>query len=807
MFICYSAKYMTMVRELSPDKLRRKLTFAEKQCRQIRKEASLRFFVGQKRAKEAFEFGIGNKGPGFNIYVSGYPGSGKLTAIKYFLQEKAKTEPTPGDWCYVNNFRDPFCPKMLRLGKGGARVFKNEIAKLIEEAQHALLKAFESKEYGNKRQEITDGYKKKEMQLFKLIHDKARANHFAISRTPIEIIVVPTDDQGNPISDKVFAKLSKKKQEEIIHRRNILMDEVNTLLRQNRELERERNDTLVDLDKSVALYSIELLLEELREKYKRNQEVVQHLEDIKDQIIAKLGSFLASSMQKRNSPGENEKKWMEFDVNVITDNTELEGAPIIMEFNPTYFNLFGKVEHESHMGTLVTDFTLIRGGSLHRANGGYLIIPLRELLQNYFSWDSLKRALKNGEVVIEDASERFGFMSAKSLKPDPMPLSVQIILIGPPWLYHLLYQWDEDFKELFRVKAEFDTSMEYSLENSRDFASVIFKIEQENELLPLNHEAVGRVLEESCRLANDQHRISIRFGELGKILREADHYAKTEASEEIRAEHVDRAIESKYYRSNLVQEKINDLIRRGTLMIDLEGSKVGQINGISVIDLGDIRFGRPNKITVSVASGKQGIIDIEREVKLGGPLHSKGVLILNGYLNQHYGQDKEISLVASLVFEQSYSEVEGDSASSAELYAILSGLAEIPVKQGIAVTGSVNQKGEVQPIGAVNEKIEGYFEVCRQHGLNSEQGVIVPRSNMDNLMLKPEVISAVEEGRFHIWAVDTIDQGLEILTGCKAGNALKKGGFTKNSIHCLVDQRIRALNRNLSGKEKKSKMS
>ena len=459
------------------------------------------------------------------------------------------------------------------------------------------------------------------------------------------------------------------------------------------------------------------------------------------------------------------------------------------------------------MGTLVTDFTLIRGGSLHRANGGYLIIPLKELLLNYFSWDSLKRALKNAEVVIEDASERFGFMSAKSLKPDPMPLNVQIILIGSPWLYHLLYQWDEDFKELFRVKAEFDTSMEYSAENSRDFASVIFKIEQENKLLPLDHEAVGRMLEESCRLANDQHRLSIRFGELSKILREADHYARTEKSEEISADHVDRAIESKYFRSNLIQEKINDLIRRGTLMIDLEGSKVGQINGISVLDLGDIRFGRPNRITVSVASGKQGIIDIEREVKLGGPLHSKGVLILNGYLNEHYGQDKEISLVASLVFEQSYSEVEGDSASSAELYAILSGLSEVPVKQGIAVTGSVNQKGEVQPIGAVNEKIEGYFEVCRQHGLNSEQGVIVPRSNMDNLMLKPEVISAVEEGRSHIWAVDSIDHGLEILTGCKAGNPLKKGGFTKNSIHYLVDQRIRALNRNLSGKEKKSKVS
>lgn len=793
-----------MIRELSPDKLRRKPTLSEKQCRQIRQEAPLRFFVGQQRAKEAFEFGIGNKGQGFNIYVSGYPGSGKLTAIKHFLQEKAKGEESPGDCCYVNNFADPYCPKMLKLEKGGARVFRDEITKLIEEAQSALLKAFESKEYANKRQEIIEEYKKREIELFKQIDENASANHFAIRRTPIEIMVVPTDEKGNPISDKIFSKMSKKKQEEIVHRRNILMDEVNSLLRKNRDLERELNSALVDLDNSVAMYSIEALIEELRNKYKKNRAVVQHLEDIKDQIIGKLADFLRSSMQKSNSSGKDEEKWLEFDVNVITDNSELEGAPIIMEFNPTYFNLFGKVEHESEMGTLVTDFTLIRGGSLHRANGGYLIIPLKDLLLNYFSWDSLKRALKNEEVVIEDAGERFGFMSAKSLKPDPMSLNVQIVLIGSPWLYHLLYQWDEDFKELFRVKAEFDTSMEYSIENSKDFASVIFKIEKEQKLLPLNHAAIGRMLEESCRLADDQHRISIRFGELSKILREADHYARKEVLEEIDSIHIDKAIESKYFRSNLIQEKINDLIRRNTLMIELEGSKVGQINGISVIDLGDIRFGRPNKITVSVASGKQGLIDIEREVKLGGPIHSKGVLILNGYLNAHYGQDKQISLVASLVFEQSYSEIEGDSASSAELYAILSGLSEVSLEQGIAVTGSVNQKGEIQPIGAVNEKIEGYYEVCRQYGLNKRQGVIIPKSNVDNLMLKPEVVSAVNEGLFHIWAVDTIDQGLEILTGCKAGKKLKRGSFSLNSIHYLVDQRIKSLSGNLISQKAKS---
>jgi predicted ATP-dependent protease len=465
-------------------------------------------------------------------------------------------------------------------------------------------------------------------------------------------------------------------------------------------------------------------------------------------------------------------------------------------------NYGGEVEHESDMGTLVTDFTLIRGGALHRANGGYLVVPIKELLMNYFSWEGLKRALNNGEIIIEDTSERFGFMSAKSLKPESVPLNVQIILIGSPILYYLLYKWDEDFKELFRVKAEFDTSMPYGVRNANDFAMVISKIEREESLLPIDHLGVSKILEESLRLAEDQKRISIRFGELSKLLHEAHYYAHSEGVKRISDRHVEKAIEAKYYRSNLIQEKINELIHRKSLMIELKGMKTGQINGISVIDMGDLMFGRPNKITVNVASGKEGIIDIEREVKLGGPIHSKGVLILNGYIRDHYAQNKPISMMASLVFEQSYGEIEGDSASSAELYAILSGLSKLRIKQGIAVTGSVNQKGEVQPVGAINEKIEGYFEVCQQFGLNKEQGVIIPMANQDNLMLKPQVVKAVKRGDFHIWAVNSIDQGLEILTGCPAGRKLKGGSFTKNSIHYLVDQRFQELGENLKKKKK-----
>ena len=787
-----------MVKELQHKELRRRISISDTQWNTIRETHPKKLLIGQDRALKAFEFGIGNKGRGFNIYVSGYPGSGKRQAIKHFLEEKAKTENSPGDWCYVNNFVDPYCPKRLQLPKGGALIFKNEIGKLIEESELALVKAFESKEYANKRQGIIEEYQQKENKLYKDIYQKANTNNFAISRTPIEIIVMPIDKAGDPISDQEFRSFSKKEQQRILQKRDNLMKELNSLFRKNRELDKSRREALMQLEKDVALYAIDSLIQELREKYETNQGVLEHLEAVKKDILENLSEFLKASGGKNRPNSGTAPKFLEYEINIITNNADLNGAPIVMELNPTYNNLFGKVEHESHMGTMVTDFTLIRGGALHRANGGYLILPLNELLMSYFSWDGLKRALKNNEVVIEDVGERFGFISAKSLKPDPIPLDVQIVLIGSPWMYFLLYEWDEDFKELFKVKAEFDSSMEFSLPHLEDFSGVVHKIEMENKLMPLDHQAISIIAEHACRMAEDQNRISIRFGDLINVLYEADHYARKDLEEMIRASHVEKAIEARHYRSNLFQEKVNEMILRDQLMIDVEGSRIGQINGISVIDLGDIVFGRPNKITVNIASGKEGLIDIEREAKLGGKLHTKGVLILSGYLGEKYGQNKVISLFASLVFEQSYSEIEGDSASSAELYAILSGLSQLPIRQWVAVSGSVNQKGEVQPVGAINEKVEGFFEICRLRGLSGEQGVIIPRGNLENLMLKPELVEAVREGKFHIWAVQTIDEGIEILMGRPAGSRLKSGSFSKDSVHDLVDKRISSLNRVLA---------
>ena len=784
-----------MVRELKPNQLRRVVATKSVNWQQLRKEYPLKPLIGQERALKALEFGIGNKSGGFNIYVSGYPGSGKLKAVNHFLEEKAEFEFSPGDWCYVNNFKDSYYPKKLSLPQGGGEIFKNEIRKLIEEVQNALIKAFESKEYEDKRQDIITEFQQKEIELFRDIHKKAKANNFTIRRTPIELIAIPIDENGAPIVDEKFRQLDKKQQKDILKKQDNIKEELISLVRKNRDLERASNTSLLRLEKNVALYAIESLLDELQEKYKDFYEVLNFLEDVKNDIIENLSDFLNVPIPQGTFSNKQDFRFAKYAVNVITDNSNLKGSPIIMELNPTYNNLFGKVEHESDMGNLITDFTLIRGGSLHKANGGYLIIPLKELLLNYFSWDSLKRALNNNEVIIEDANERFGFLSAKSLKPDPIPLNVQIILIGSPKWYYLLYELDEDFKELFKVKAEFDTTMDYSLQNINDFAVVIYKIERENEFLPLTDNAMASVIEQASRMAQDQKKISIKFGEISNIVHEANHYAQLDSKKEITSEHILKAVEAKYFRSNLIQEKINEMIRRKKLMISLTDSKIGQINGISIIDLGDISFGRPNKITANVASGKEGLVDIEREAKLAGPIHTKGVLILLGYLAEKYAQNKPISLVASLVFEQSYSEIEGDSASSAELYAILSSLAQLPIKQGIAVTGAVNQKGELQPVGAINEKIEGFFEVCIQSGLSGEQGVIIPKSNIENLMLKQKVVQTIKDGKFHIWAISTIDEGLGILTGCPAGKRLKDGSFTKKSVHYLVDRRIEELNK------------
>ena len=493
-------------------------------------------------------------------------------------------------------------------------------------------------------------------------------------------------------------------------------------------------------------------------------------------------------------------------MNILVDHSKDDGAPVILERNPTYSNLFGRIEQEARFGALTTDFTLIRGGSIHRANGGYLVLPVEELLRNPLSWDSLKRSLEDKEVVIEDVGEKLGFAITKNLRPEPIPLDVKVILIGKPDVYQLLLAYDEEFNELFKVKADFDAQMPRTDENISNYVAFVSKLCEKEKLHHLDCSALARLVEHGSRLVDDQEKLSTHFGEIADVIREASYYAEKEKSQYVTAVYIRKAIEERFYRSSLIRERIQEMICRGIIKIDVMGNQVGQVNGLSVVGFGDIAFGQPSRITVSIGLGKDGLIDIERESEMGGPIHTKGVLILSGYLAEKYTQDKPLSLSARLVFEQNYSGVEGDSASSTELYAILSALSGLPINQGIAVTGSVNQKGEVQAIGGVNEKIEGFFEICHEKGLTGDQGVLIPESNVMNLMLKEKVVEAVSDGKFHIWPINHIDQGIEVLTGVKAGFRQEDGSFEVGSINAMVDQRLKDMAEKMEefGKEKSS---
>jgi lon-related putative ATP-dependent protease len=519
-------------------------------------------------------------------------------------------------------------------------------------------------------------------------------------------------------------------------------------------------------------------------------------------LLENLAQFIK---EPETAPAELPFPWMKelpfkrYEVNVIVDNAELQGAPVVVELSPTYQNLFGRIEKEAQFGVLTTDFTMIRSGSLHKANGGYLVLRAEVLLQNELSWYSLKAALTSGQATIEEPGERLGFITIKGLRPSPIPLNIKVILIGNPLLYEMLYMYDMDFIELFKVKADFDTTMDRTDDNILKYAAFICTFCRKENLIHFDSSAIAKVVEYSSRLAEDQGKLSTRFAEIADIMREANFYASQENAKYVTAGHVKKAIEEKVYRSNLIQEKIQELIQQNIFLIDTEGESVGQVNGLSVMGLGDFEFGRPSRLTASIGMGREGIVDLEREAKLGGPIHTKGVMILSGYLTEKYAQDKPLSLSARLVFEQSYEEVEGDSASSTELYALLSALSGLSIKQNIAVTGSVNQKGDVQAIGGVNEKIEGFFEVCKAKGLTGKQGVMIPESNVRNLMLKEEIVDAVKTGKFHIHPVKTIDEGIELLTGVKPGMRQPDGTFEKGTVNYMVDKRLREIAEKLKG--------
>jgi lon-related putative ATP-dependent protease len=671
---------------------------------------------------------------------------------------------------------------------------------LVERGQQGVRAAFESEEYTAKRDATTKTFQQQKDGIIERVKDQAQKAGFLIQASPAGIMTIPLK-KGRALSEQEFLGLSQQEKDALSQRQKAVESEIGATFKEMRNIEKKADEELRQLDQKVGLYAVSHLLEDVRKKYEDLPEVLNYLKEVQEDILNNLPLLRAKPQGQPSLPflvqGAKELVLRRYAVNVLVDNSALKGAPVITETNPTYNNLFGKIENEAQFGALVTDFTLIRLGALHRANGGYLVLPVEEVLRNSFSWDGLKRVLKNQKIIIEDAGERMGFLTTKTLQPEPIPLDLKVILIGEPMMFNVLQTYDPDFDELFKVKADFDSVMDRKDESVRDYTFFISMVCSEEGLKHFDNSALARVVDHGSRLCEDQSKLSTRFGVIADIAREAGHYAIEENSPYVTVAHVAKAIEEKVYRSSLIQEKIKEMTQRGTLMIDVQGEKVGQLNGLSVIDLGDITFGHPTRITASIGVGREGLIDIEREAKLGGPTHTKGVLILSGYLMEKYAQDKPLSLSARIVFEQSYSGVEGDSASSTELYAILSNLSGLPIKQSIAVTGSVNQRGEVQAIGGVNEKIEGFFGVCKAKGLIGNQGVLIPASNEQNLMLKEEVVEAVREGKFHIWAVKTIDEGIEILTGVKAGLRKEDGTFEEGTVNERVDKRLRELTQTL----------
>jgi predicted ATP-dependent protease len=785
---------MNTQHELAPEQLRRTIDVQSLGIDNTEQLAPLDGIIGQQRAVAALRFGLGISDAGFNIYVAGPPRSGKMTAVQAFIEMLAHTRPTPPDWCYVQNFGDTYQPMMLQLPPGRGRVLQQDMKALVERIRRELPRTFEGDEYGGQRDSILKTLHQQRNELFGRFNERALQEGFMIQPLPSGVAFIPLKD-GHPLNDAGFEAMPTEARGALLKQRDQLQEEMRDVMKQGRVLDRSAHEQLQSLDKQIALTVVGGLIDDVSEHYQDLQVVQEYLRAVQEDLLNTIDAFKLGPTEQSLEGGMatawvKELVFRKYQVNVLVDNSKQAGAPVIVELNPSYPNLVGRIEKESQFGTLNTDFTLIKAGSLHRANGGYLVLPAEDLLRNMMSWEGLKRALHSHEIAIEDLGERLGFLTVKSLRPQPMPLDVKVVLVGSFLPYKILQTYDEMFPELFKVRADFDSRMAWSTENVQASLDLIAAFCHKEHLRQLDAPGAARLLEHSLRLTDDQNKLSTLFGVLTDLVREANFWAEQEGAALIGAAHIRKALDAKNERSSLLQERIRELIANGTLLIDSAGQRIGQINGLAVISLSDYTFGKPSRITASVGPGNGGVIDIEREVKLGGPLHSKGVLILSGYLTRTYAQDTPLSLAARLVFEQSYEGVEGDSASAAELYALLSALAQVPIKQAIAVTGSVNQHGDLQAIGGVNEKIEGYFDNCQVQGLNGEHGVLIPSSNVQHLMLRDDLVAAVEAGTFHIWAVQTVDEGLEILTGQPAGARDFEGQFPQSTVNGRVERRL-----------------
>ena len=783
---------MPIPKPLAPNQLFTKCDPDDIQLSSTRDAALESASLGQERAIEAIRFGVGIKRHGYNIFAYGAPGTGKHVLVRQQIERAAATMPVPPDWCYVHNFAEPHKPKALSLPAGRGCQLRADMQRLVAELRSAIPAAFEREDYQARVKALQAQFSEQHEAAFNELQKRANAKNIALIRTPAGLALAPTS-KGEVINPEVFRQWPDEVQEKVKADISELEKELQELLQKLPQWESKQREQLRELNQEVTSRAVSHLIEELAKKYDDLKEVLDYIEQVRADLLENAEEFQASEPHSPQEAlavamrgGTTKPSFRRYQVNVIVDNGNCEGAPIVYEDLPTHTNVMGRIEQMAQFGALMTDFNLIKPGALHTANGGFLLVDIRKIFMQPIVWEELKRALFSNEIRIQDLSEALGFASTATLQPQPIPLDVKVVLLGDPTLYYLLSWIDPDFAELFKVAADFDDQVPRNRDNTARYGQLVANIAQRQDLRPLNKPALARVIERAARLANDSQRLTLRMRSISDLLYEADYWAEQSGHEEIGAEDITKAIDAQIHRADRIRERSHEQILREVMLIDTDGEAIGQVNGLSVLQLGEFAFGKPSRITARVRLGRGEVLDIEREIELGGPLHSKGVLILSGFLGARFARRHPLALSASLVFEQSYGGVDGDSASSAELYALLSALSGLPIRQSLAVTGSVNQHGQIQAIGGVNEKIEGFFDICKARGLTGNQGVLIPASNVKHLMLRQDVVDAASAGKFHIYPVDVIDQGIELLTGVTAGEVEETEHFPPETVNGRV---------------------
>ncbi len=749
---------------------------------------------GQERGIKALEFGTDINIKGYNLYLEGPSGTGKTMYTKKFLAQKAEKEKVPNDWAYIYNFENPNEPVAVSFPAGQGNAFCSTMENFVKDVRKDLKKTFNNEDFEKEKQIIKQEFEQKREELLEKLNQKTMMQGFQVKSTENGVYMMPVLD-GKTLVEEEFEELDESVKREFEERSNLVQEQIFQALAEIKTIEKEAEKKVEEWQSNIALMTINVHINSIKANYKRNKKISTYLDGVKKDILKNINYFLASESELKAANqmqrGENKEPWLNYRVNLIIDNSKLEGAPVIMDTNYSYYNIFGGLEYENQYGALKTDYMMIKPGLLHQANGGYIMFQAKDLLSNPLCYESLKKALMVKELNIDNSTERRNGVMLVSIKPEPIPLNVKVLVLGSSNIYHTLLSLDEDFRKLFKIKAEFEEDAPKTPENIERLSKFVRSFCNQENLLDMDREAMAKLVEITSKMAEDKDKLSTQFSEIGEIVGEASVWAKKDKQKIISKKYIQKALDERIERIKKYDTRYLQMIKEETLLIDTEGYAVGQVNGLTVIKIGDYSFGKPARITASTYAGKEGIINIEREIEMSGPSHSKGVLILTGYLGEQFAQDTPMSLTANLCFEQLYGGVDGDSASSTEAYAMLSSLSGIPINQSIAVTGSINQKGFIQPIGGVNEKIEGFYQICKLRGLNGEQGVIIPKQNVRNLSLNDEIIEAVKKGKFHVYAISTIDEGIEILTGVPAGQKDSQGKFPLGTINYLAQEKLR----------------